>query len=358
MATTSTYTLVAEDIPVLVALLQVENSMMQLQGSPTNTDFNNLMTAADTLCRSGYPSSTGTPEVQTWVDGFFTTLATAQTTSVTTAGNSVSLVYAAWAFTQYYNAWAQINNPPGPMDSWLWCAFVKGPITFVKGPVTSSSMVFPGPWTLPTQPAAWATSVSASVKGVVYSASLDNFSSPETRTLNSFPGFWKDYINVPTAFTIWSLQSADLSGLLGLSSLADSQALFMLYVMVALTTSSASDQALVNNIANTPVSSAELPNSNFAQHLAYFVALYLNDPTGWDWPPEQISTLINSLAGAIPEGSAAATLLAAFTSQQQLFTADPAYPSDDPNNPGIAFQQRYSDVLGAINGAWPPASSS
>ena len=341
MATTSSYTFVQSDIPLLGTLFQLQSWMSPMQGSASPTVLDDLVQTANALCGADYPASGSV--LQPWVDGFFTTLTTATTSSLPGGPYPVSMVYVAAAFSWFCGG--AVNGLCSDFGfkaiDYNCCAEY-----FLGGP--GSGLV--QPWQAPTQPAAWAASVNTSVKSAINEGLWAG--------LANFPTFWTDYVNVPTSFTLWSQQSADLSGLLGLSSLADSQALFMLYVMVALTTSNANDQGLVEKIANTPVTSAELPNSNFAQHLAYFVPMYLADPTGWDWPPEQISTLFNLLAGAIPQSSATATLLAAFTSQQELFIDDPSYPMVDPNNAPIDFQTRYSDVLGAMNGAWPPVSSS
>jgi hypothetical protein len=327
----ASYVVVPTDFTAMPAFLAAQNDMRQMLAvapAATITDFINQV---DALGFASYP--TGASQIQTWVTEFFGLLANTATTTLTfMTPTPVTAVYVARCFA----AWWQVHQ------SWGWSA-----IYFIPG-----SMSY-GYWSPPSYPPVWSQSIGSVLSTLAKGAEIDNLSG----TLTEFPGAWTDYVKVPSACTLWSEQSTALGSMLHLSGLTADQCPFLFYLLLALTTSTASDQAEVQKISNTACNSSENPNSTLAQQLVYFTLMYMNNPMGMDWTHDHILACIKALIAAIPVNSGSATLTQVLTQQEKLLIASANYPMVDPYNPAIGFNQRYSDTLAAINLAWPGANS-
>ncbi len=338
----SNYTILPGDLLALAPLISAENDLYQMLSNAPSEILTDFMAQVDSLSFDAYPTSSGS-QVQNWVEELFTTLSTTKTTAFYGSfpppdGPEIptACVYLAYAYSEWISDYT--DDPPDYAGSASFWVFA--------GDLTYQDVQ---PWPRPQHSAAWSTSISQAIE--LIENSPDQL--VEQRFL-SFPTYWPDYENVPKNSKLWSEQAAALQSLQGQSSLAAGQCPFLLYLLLAQTTSSdANDQKLVNTISNATVSSPELPNSTFAEQLVYFTLMYLNDPRGSiNWTNQQILDFVSSLIAAIPANSTSKTLSAVLADQQKYLKAYASYPGIDPNNPAIPFNERYSDVLAAINMAW------
>ena len=345
------YSILPGDLLALAPLIGAENDLRQMLGSASSQALSDFMAQVDTLGRSAYPTSSGS-QIQSWVDELFTTLiqTTTQTLDYFTYPPEphavpVTGVYIAYAFTNWLTLPGSKPCTPSSLLGACYGCFESTDVCGYQNPP------IPSPWPRPQHSTAWNTSISQVID-------FKNASAQLFQVLATFPKFWTDYANVPKNSTLWKEQAAALQSLQAQSSLAAGQCPFLLYLLLAQSTSlDPNDQKLVNTISSVPVSSPELTYSTFADQLVYFTLMYLNDPRGFNCTNQQILDFVNSLIAAIAGNPASSKLSDILTEQQKSLKTNACYPSIDSNNPMIPFNERYSDVLAAMNMVWPIISS-
>lgn len=344
------YSILPGDLVALAPLIGAENDLRQMLGSAPSQALTDFMARIDALGRSAYPTSSGS-QIQSWVDELFITLM--QTTTLTlnyfhqpTDPLSVTCVYVAYAYTDWLTHPGSKPCIPSTSSAVCYGCFVASDECMIQIPP------IPSPWPRPQHSTAWNTSISQVID-------FENASTQLFEVLATFPKFWTDYANVPMNSTLWKEQAAALQSLQSQSSLAAGQCPFLLYLLLAQSTSSdPNDQKLVDTISSVPVSSPELTYSTFADQLVYFTLMYLNDPRGSiNWTNQQLLDFVSNLLAAIPANPASSTFSAVLTEQQKTLKAYACYPGIDPNNPNTPFNERYSDVLAAMNMVWPTITS-
>jgi hypothetical protein len=165
---------------------------------------------------------------------------------------------------------------------------------------------------------------------------------------------WTDFARVLAAIQpVWQAQSATMSSLLQAPSLKADAYFFLLHLLIALGTSTPSDQQLAEQIVNAPTSSPENPNDVFVNQLLYAALMYLADPFGaFDWDNAQLQQLLTDLSNTIVSTDGASTMLKQSLGQHlKVLIADASYPMQDPYNPGIGFTTRQTDTLYALDTA-------
>lgn len=197
---------------------------------------------------------------------------------------------------------------------------------------------------------AWPGNIIASSHGMGYQYKIDF-------EANLFdPANWKDAGDVITGLApLWTAQSAHVQSLTSQGSLALSDAVVMLYLLIAMVNSaSPEDRALGAKIANLPTSSPELPNDTFANQLTYFWLMAMADPLdNFTFTNAQLTAMVSALAGAVTNPGPGSQLLnRVFTQQSKILVADQSYPMQNPYNPGVGFTVRQTDTLAALNRSW------
>ncbi len=226
-------------------------------------------------------------------------------------------------------------------------------------------------WTLPPNSPTWNKAVTDLFNGW----SMDN---PPTSVIASRPGMaYEDEINFQAALfdpanwtgagnvitglgPLWSAQTSALQALITQRSLALSDAVLTLYLLIAMVNSaSPEDRARGEHIATLPCSSPELPNDTFAGQLTYYWLMAMTDPLGsFTFTNAQLEPMLAILSGAVTNQDPGSQLLnQVFTRQAKILAADTSYPMQDPYNPSTSFPVRQTDTMAALNEAWATLSA-
>ncbi|MGN6813745.1 MAG: hypothetical protein ACTHMP_22980 [Thermomicrobiales bacterium] len=350
----STGTLITADISTLVTLARIQGD---IGASPlTKVGLTDCMAQLNTLSFTDY-GATANAQVKGWADLLYTALIGTQTNYQQT----VTALYAAYNYGLYvagnYEAWYEMSGD-----------------TFANFMGLNASYNIPG-WTPPSQSPAWSTTLTSMlnywwrdgnmlephVPGNIIDHS-GGYQQQIDFQANLFdPQNWTDAAQVQVnAKPLWDAQSATLHALVTQSSLAENDALLVLFLLVAMVNSlDAPSRSLGYQIANLPTTSQEHPNDTFADQLVYYDLLALADPLGnFALTNGALLALINALIPAVPNQDPGSILLSrVLTEQAKLLNSTSSYPMVDPYNPAISFPVRQTDTLAAINQAWATLSS-
>jgi hypothetical protein len=332
------------DIPSLGFLARIQGNV---GASPvTKASLTDFMAQLNGLSYSGYGAVTSTV-VKGWLDLLYAGLMK----QTTIYGQPVHALYIAYNYGLYvaanYEAWYEITGETYLNFMGLNAHSIPAWTAPTQSPAWSQAVV-----SLSQQwyHYAWPGNIIASSNGMEYQYEIDF-------QANLFdPANWKDAGDVITGIApLWTAQSAHVQSLTSQGSLALSDAVVMLYLLIAMVNSaSPEDRALGAKIANLPTSSPELPNDTFANQLTYFWLMAMADPLGnFTFTNAQLTAMVSALAGAVTNPGPGSQLLnRVFTQQRKILVADQSYPMQDPYNPGVGFTVRQTDTLAALNRSW------
>ena len=170
------------------------------------------------------------------------------------------------------------------------------------------------------------------------------------------PKNWTDSQSLVTNLVgtgVWQEQSQAFTGLLKPTSLKSEAYFFLLHLLIALGTSTPSDQQAAEKLVSASASSPEYPNDTFINQLVYLVLMYLNDPMGnFAWTNAQLQAEISLLEALVVNQDPASQAIRTSLAQHQRFLrTDASYPMQDPYAPGVGFTQRVTDTLFALDKA-------
>jgi hypothetical protein len=170
------------------------------------------------------------------------------------------------------------------------------------------------------------------------------------------PQHWTDAAQVQAnAEPFWDAQSTTLQALITQGSLAENDALLVLFLLIAMVNSlDTGERQLGYRIANLPTTSPEQPNDTFADQLVYYTLMVLVDPMGnFALTHDALLAQINALIPCVPNQDPGSQLLSkVLTEQARVLNGDDSYPMTDPYNPATGFTTRQTDTLAALNRAW------
>jgi hypothetical protein len=332
----------ATDVPLMAPLIQAQADMqlMSASGGAAPAVLNDFVSQVVALSAQTY--STTSSQVQTWATEFFTLLTTTQIASL---GTPVTVIYIGYWFTLWWNWDQETSNTPDSDPNSGYDDFVDNYV--------SEGIGVPGGLS-ETVPAVWLNSLGQYPRYIYFPG---EFNTTVPSTLLTFPTYWTDYSQLPAGSTLWSEQAAELAGMIALSSITADQAIYLLYLLMAQATSNTSDLALVNQLSATRVSSPEFPNGTLADHIAYLALTQMADPNGLNCSNAQMVSFAAGCTAALANSAPGSALYGALASQAALVTATVGYPLQDPFNVTLSFSQRVTDLLAAINQAWPALQS-
>jgi hypothetical protein len=347
----TTGTLTTGDISTLTTLARIQGDIGAIP--LTKAGLTDFMAQLNVLSFTNYGTTTNA-QVKGWADLLYTALMATQTNYQQT----VTALYAAYNYGLYvagnYEAWYEMSGD-----------------TFANFMGMNDSGPNPIPrWNPPTQSPAWSTTITTMLN---YWWMDPNGMEPHVPAniimhwggyqdqinfeANLFdPNNWTDAAQVQVgARPLWDAQSTALHALITQGSLAENDALLLLFLLIAMVNSpDASARKLGDQIANLPTTSPEHPNDTFANQLVYYTLMALQDPMGnFGLTHDALLAQINALIPTVANGDPGSQLLSKVLSEQaKILSVDNAYPMQDPYNPNIGFPTRETDTLAALNRAW------
>jgi hypothetical protein len=170
------------------------------------------------------------------------------------------------------------------------------------------------------------------------------------------PSNWTDSGKLTTSLApLSTAQSGTLTTLLAQKSAPSPQTWpFLLYLLAAQCASTAHDQQRANTIVATPTTSREYPNDALINQLVYYTLMYWADPLGdLNWTNAQIQDAVKALGDAVPGQDPASRAIAnSLQKHGKILHSTNSYPMVDPYAPSVAFDQRKTDTLFALEKAW------
>ncbi len=376
------YTLSEADANTFCTLLQAQNALGPAQTSPAQAQFWAFFAAVDVLAYP-YGPITNT-QLKGWTDKPFAALLQTTKTCYGTDAAGLCVLYSyaqftvccitdpAWPnepcgnlgfpndYAQRGGKWPTWDESKGLTDASPWNWFAGGGT---------------GLWKPPGVRATFFTALNADVNNFNDALKAAGHSTPTIALMNGWGGTcpdpssvvrfeqslfdpknWTDSQSLVTNLVgtgVWQEQSQAFTGLLKPTSLKSEAYFFLLHLLIALGTSTPSDQQAAEKLVSASASSPEYPNDTFINQLVYLVLMYLNDPMGnFAWTNAQLQAEISLLEALVVNQDPASQAIRTSLAQHQRFLrTDASYPMQDPYAPGVGFTQRVTDTLFALDKA-------
>lgn len=378
------HTLTVDDTAAFAALLRAQGALGPARTAPGQAQFLAFFEAIDTFAYNAYTRITN-PRLEGWVDQLYAPLIGTRTCyGISAAGMYVLYVYAQftkacfrhgapvhWPTDQTIIDYWHSRGGREPCPSFFGTHFLPSanPWNFFG---TSGT----GMWKPPAQPMAFLDAMSkdidilnaalqaagkcTSTVALFIDEGLGTCTEPECvvefEQSRFDPAHWTDAgtftANLARA-PLWQEQRDDVTGMLRPEALDGDDYLFLLYLLVALSSGDARNRQLAQRIACADASSSEYPNDTFANLLVYLTLLNLADPAGdYAWTNTQLQAHVATLVGAVTgTDPASQALKAALTRHGKVLRSDTSYPMHDPYCPSVGFNRRVSDTLFALDEA-------
>lgn len=364
------YTLAAAELGAVRALLTLQKVIGQdVVPSPRYDIVERLAASLDSVSVS-YTSLANTT-VKGWVDQLFTSLIATNTCY----GRGFAELFVALRYGNYVHSIGDLSRygPGGwndiiqPSDGYNYYTCFSTGLNADRylGPWrnwgTGSQKDWSPPY--PQAPPQWVTAVNAVFtawgtnppatlidkgNGAGYDTRVPAF---EARVVSSG---WTDFNKVQTnTVGVWKAQAQTATTMLAAEKLTADAYFFLLHLLVALAVGDTASQALAQRVTAAIASSLEYPNDTFLNQLVYLALMYLADPLGaFGWDNQQLQAFVSALAGAVLGQDPVSTAIKmSLETHGKLLHSASSYPMLDPYAPSVAFTQRKTDTLFALDKA-------
>jgi hypothetical protein len=389
------YTLTGADSSAFCALIQAQAAVGSAQTSPGQAQFWAFFAAIDSIAYDHYRFITNA-KVKGWIDKLFATLLQTQTCY----GIDAAGLYVLYSYAQYVGSCFPYSDHPedpgncvngyptnwgqrggkAPNIDWgtfkvpnvcPWQSFFCTPLGagwFPPGSpdpfyaALSQDLVVLNTAVVAAPGQNTSTVANVTGYGPGHTDCPQGGTSPDLASVQQFeqsrfdPTNWTDsdkFVQNLSGTGLWEQQSAAVTALLEPATLSGDDYFFLLHLLVALGTSTASDQRLAQQIVDAVANSQEYPNDTFINQLVYLTLMYLADPLGkFAWTNAQLQAQMDLMAGVITSRDPASQAIhTSLLQHQRVLQTDASYPMQDPYSPAIGFTERKTDTLAALDAA-------
>lgn len=239
----------------------------------------------------------------------------------------------------YLYTW--INRKPPKLDTgWAFSAYVYNYI--------------------PVVPQSWADSIKSVMDNWGYDKPDLNLILPSTTEADPkiAANFEIGVLNNWTSFSkvtsinsnLWTAIEVELDTMIS-KSLSEENYLYLLYVLISLSSGTASQQSKVQSILETPCSTIEYPNDIFCNQLTYLCIMVLGDLSGsYKMQNSDLIAWIKPLIDSITNSSTPSnTIKTSLSGQLKRLQDNQGYPISDGHASGYPFNTRLRDTYIALN---------
>jgi hypothetical protein len=368
----SPFLLTPDDLAAFGALLQAQQALGPAVSAPAQAQFWSFYAAIDALGYGRYTAITNSL-LKGWVDRLYPVLVT----TPTVYGISAAGMYGLYAYSTYTISCGDLDSchDQGYPSDWQHRGGVRAPwycqpvdrapwiyfLNFWHPPAAPSSLLSALTHDLEALDLALASGPPAT-DAVGWLSGWAGGTQPDLAAVRAFeqsrfdPAHWSDSHRLVQGLVdsgLWTSQTATARTLSQSPALTGEQYLFLLCLLTALATSTATERQWAQRLLTSVASSREYPNDLVANQLVYAVLMNLADPDGpYDDTHDDLLSRVGGwlewTTGADPVSQVLHTALA---HHQRLLRADAAYPLQDPYAPSIGFTQRQTDTLFALDKA-------
>lgn len=348
MATTQNYKLSTNDMGLWPGVITLQNIFGAARPPVDDGGASYLIGWINAMTLNGAYVGISNPQLKSWMDDFFANLTNFQTNY---DNKKLPEVYLGYMFQWFVRHGGCIDCLDSPDQ--FYTAFAKGAASDPELRWDDCKQDTVGPWGRPSKPDSWSAAINntftawgtGGVPGVL-SAGESLFKTSNWTNVQSLK---------PALASLWVKEAGALADLQNQPALDDDACIFLIYLLCALPTGGVSGQQSVQTIASFATTSMELPNDTFIDALIYYLMMLWVDPLGrFGFNSDGIRGTLNTLNDVLINNDAATQVIkTAIGKNLKILNAIPTYPMTDPYNPTIGFTTRKSDMLEALNSAWP-----